>query len=217
MPIGVLEMNPAIPHAALSTTSLSGSLASYLLLRNSLAEPLFRLLRKLFHGELPQIGSLGFMRLMIPQAGDIFELFGTFPKRLVQAVIPRRRLPDILRPERQKHNRDYRRPPSQRCVSLAFRRRSYPTVCKRRNRRRRKTHLFKKQIRKGGPPEKKTKSNPYGAKLAPAAPNQLQARPSLRGLQGWGFWWVLQAKAKGKTTRISKVLIGSAPTVLRRT
>lgn len=53
MPIGVLEVNPAIPHAALSTTPLSGSFASYMLLRNSLAEPLFRLLRKLLHGELP--------------------------------------------------------------------------------------------------------------------------------------------------------------------
>jgi hypothetical protein len=79
MPIGVLEMNPAIPPAALTTTPLSGSFASYLLLRNPLAEPLFRLLRKLLHGELPQIGSPGFMRLMIPQAGDTFELFGTPP------------------------------------------------------------------------------------------------------------------------------------------
>jgi hypothetical protein len=77
MPIGVLEVNPAIPHAALSTTPLSGSFASYMLLRNSLAEPLFRLLRKLFHGELPQIGSPGFVGLMIPHAGDTFELFGT--------------------------------------------------------------------------------------------------------------------------------------------
>ncbi len=77
MPIGILEVNPAIPHAALSTTPLSGGFASYMLLRNSLAKPLFRLLRKLFHGELPQIGSLGFMGLMIPQAGDTFELFGT--------------------------------------------------------------------------------------------------------------------------------------------
>jgi hypothetical protein len=68
MPIGVLEMNPAIPHAALSTMPLSGSFASYLLLRNSLAESLFRLLRKLFHGELPQIGSPGFMGMMIPRA-----------------------------------------------------------------------------------------------------------------------------------------------------
>ena len=59
MPIGVLEVNPAIPHAALCTMSLGGSFASYMLLRNSLAEPLFRLLRKLFHGELPQIGSPG--------------------------------------------------------------------------------------------------------------------------------------------------------------
>jgi len=79
MPIGVLEMNPAIPHAALSATPLSGSFASYLLLRNSLAEPLFRQLRKLFHGELPQIGSPGFMGLMIPHAVDTFELFGTPP------------------------------------------------------------------------------------------------------------------------------------------
>jgi hypothetical protein len=77
MPIGVLEVNPAIPHAALSTTPLSGSFASYMLLRNSLAEPLFRLFRKLLHGELPQIGSPGFMDLMIPQAGDTFDLFGT--------------------------------------------------------------------------------------------------------------------------------------------
>jgi hypothetical protein len=83
MPIRVLEMNPAIPHAALSTTPLRGSFASYLLLRDSLAEPLFRLLRKLFHGELPQIGSPAFMRLMIPHAGDTFELFGAFPKRRV--------------------------------------------------------------------------------------------------------------------------------------
>jgi hypothetical protein len=77
MPIGVLEMNPAIPHAALSTTAVRGSFASYMLPRNSLAESLSRLLRKLFHGELPQIGSPGFMGLMIPQAGDTFELFGT--------------------------------------------------------------------------------------------------------------------------------------------
>jgi hypothetical protein len=77
MPVGVLEMNPAKPHPALSTTPLSGSFASYMLLRNSLAEPLFRLLRKLFHHDLPQIGSPGFMRLMIPQAVDTFELFGT--------------------------------------------------------------------------------------------------------------------------------------------
>lgn len=79
MPIGVLEMNPAIPHAALSTMPLSGSFASYLLLRNSFAEPLFRLLRKLFHAELPQIGSPRCMGLMIPQAGDTFKLFGTPP------------------------------------------------------------------------------------------------------------------------------------------
>jgi hypothetical protein len=64
MPIGVLEMNPAIQHATLSTTPLSGSLAGYLLLRNPLAEPLSWLLRKLFHGELPRIGSPEFMRLM---------------------------------------------------------------------------------------------------------------------------------------------------------
>ena len=69
MPIGVLEVNPAIPHAALTATPLSGSFASYMLLRNSFAEPFFRLIRKLFHGELPQIGSPGFMRLMIAQAG----------------------------------------------------------------------------------------------------------------------------------------------------
>jgi hypothetical protein len=95
MPIGVLEVNPAIPHAALSTTPLSGSFASYMLLRNSLAEPLFRLLRKLFHGELPQIGSPGFMGLMIPQAGDTFELFGT-----ATALFRLRRLPGaaIVRP-----------------------------------------------------------------------------------------------------------------------
>jgi hypothetical protein len=62
MPIGVLEMNPAIPQAALSTTPLSGSFAGYMLLQNSLAELLFRLLCKLFHGELPQIGSPEFMR-----------------------------------------------------------------------------------------------------------------------------------------------------------
>jgi hypothetical protein len=79
MPIGVLEMNPAKPHPALSATPLSRSFASYLLLRNSLAEPLLRLLGKFFHGELPQIGSPGFMVLMIPQAGDTFELFGTPP------------------------------------------------------------------------------------------------------------------------------------------
>src|SRR5271169_346686 len=77
MPIGVLEVNPAIPHTALSTTPLSGSFASYMLLPNPLAEPLFRLLCKLFHGELPQIGSPGFMGLMIPQAGDTFEIIET--------------------------------------------------------------------------------------------------------------------------------------------
>jgi hypothetical protein len=79
MPIGVLEMNPAIPEPTLRTSPLSGSFASHMLLRNSLAEPLFRLLRKLFHGELPQIGSPEYMGLMIPQAGDTFELFGTPP------------------------------------------------------------------------------------------------------------------------------------------
>lgn len=84
MPIGVLKMNPAIPHAALSATPLSGSFASYMLLRNSLAKPFFQLLRELFHGELPQIGSLGFMGLMIPQAGDTFELFGNLRVRLRQ-------------------------------------------------------------------------------------------------------------------------------------
>ena len=36
-----------------------------------------RLLRKLFHGELPLIGSPRVVGLMIPQAGDTFELFGT--------------------------------------------------------------------------------------------------------------------------------------------
>ena len=66
MPIGVLEMNPAKPHAAQSTAPLSRGFAGYLLLGNSLAEPLFWLLRKLFHGELPQIGSPGCMGLMIP-------------------------------------------------------------------------------------------------------------------------------------------------------
>jgi hypothetical protein len=59
VPIGVLKVNPAIPHAALSTTPLSGSFAYYMLLRDSLAEPLFRLLRKLFHGELPKSEVLG--------------------------------------------------------------------------------------------------------------------------------------------------------------
>jgi|SRR5580658_4121882 hypothetical protein len=79
MPIGVLEMNPAIPHAALSTTPLSRGFTGHLLLRNSLAEPFFRLLRKLFHGELPQIGSPECMGLMIPQAGATIELFGRPP------------------------------------------------------------------------------------------------------------------------------------------
>jgi hypothetical protein len=79
MPVGVLEMNPAIPHAALSTAPLSGGFASRLLLRNALAEPLFRLLSKLFHSELPQIGSPGCMGLMIPQARYKLVLQPTFP------------------------------------------------------------------------------------------------------------------------------------------
>jgi|HubBroStandDraft_6_1064221.scaffolds.fasta_scaffold12103_2 hypothetical protein len=79
MPVGVLEMNPAIPHPALSTAPLGGSFASRLLLRNSLAEPLFRLRRKLFHRELPQIGSPGCMGPMIPQAGYKLVLQPTFP------------------------------------------------------------------------------------------------------------------------------------------
>jgi hypothetical protein len=57
MPIRVLEMNPAKPQAALGATPLGGSFASHLLLGNSLAEALLRMLRILVHGELPLIGS----------------------------------------------------------------------------------------------------------------------------------------------------------------
>ena len=55
MPIGIREMNPAIPLAALCTTPLSGNFAGYLLLRNSLTQPLLRLFRRFVHGDLPQI------------------------------------------------------------------------------------------------------------------------------------------------------------------
>ncbi len=68
MPIRILEMNPAKPQAALSATPLGGSFASHLLLGNSLAEALLRLLRILLHGELPQIGSPGNKLPMIAQA-----------------------------------------------------------------------------------------------------------------------------------------------------
>jgi hypothetical protein len=73
MPIGVLEMNPAIPHAALTTTPLSRSFAGYLLLRNSLAQPFCRLLRKLFHGNSLK-SEVQVYWLMIPQAGNKFVL-----------------------------------------------------------------------------------------------------------------------------------------------
>jgi hypothetical protein len=59
MPIRILEMNPAKPQAALSATPLGWSFASHLLLGNSLAEALLRILRFLVHSELPQIGSPG--------------------------------------------------------------------------------------------------------------------------------------------------------------
>jgi hypothetical protein len=59
MPIRILKMNPAKPQAALSATPLGGSFASHLLLGNSLAEALLRMLRFLVHSELPQIGSPG--------------------------------------------------------------------------------------------------------------------------------------------------------------
>jgi hypothetical protein len=53
VPIRILEMNPAKPQAALSAAALGGSFASHLLLGNSLAEALLRVLGILGHGELP--------------------------------------------------------------------------------------------------------------------------------------------------------------------
>jgi hypothetical protein len=68
VPIRILEMNSAKPQAALSATPLGGSFASHLLLGNSLAEALLRMLRILVHGELPLIGSPGNRLPMIAQA-----------------------------------------------------------------------------------------------------------------------------------------------------
>jgi hypothetical protein len=71
VPIRILKMNPAKPQAALSATPLGGSFASHLLLGNSLAEALLRMLRSLAHGELPQIGSPGNEFTMIAQTVNI--------------------------------------------------------------------------------------------------------------------------------------------------
>jgi hypothetical protein len=68
VPIRILEMNPAKPQPALRATPLGGSFASHLLLGNSLAEALLRMLRFLVHGELPQFGSPGNRLPMIAQA-----------------------------------------------------------------------------------------------------------------------------------------------------
>jgi hypothetical protein len=72
MPIGIREMNPAIPLAALCTTPLSGNFAGYLLLRNSLTQPLLRIFRKFFHGDLPQKGGPELIGLMVSHIWDAF-------------------------------------------------------------------------------------------------------------------------------------------------
>jgi len=72
MPIGIREMNPAIPLAALCTMPLSGSFTGHLLLRNSVAQPLLRLFRRLVHGDLPQIGGPEVIGLMISHIWDAF-------------------------------------------------------------------------------------------------------------------------------------------------
>ena len=53
MPIGIREMNAAKPQSTLSAAPLSRPFASDLLLRDSFAEPLFRLLCNLLHDDLP--------------------------------------------------------------------------------------------------------------------------------------------------------------------
>jgi hypothetical protein len=57
MPVGIREMNPAIPLAALRTTPLGRDFTGHLLLRHSLTQPLFRLFRRFVHSDLPQIGG----------------------------------------------------------------------------------------------------------------------------------------------------------------
>ena len=72
MPIGIREMNPAIPLAALCTTPLSGNFTVHLLVRNSLTQPLLRLFRRFVHGDVPQIGGPEVIGLMISRIWDAF-------------------------------------------------------------------------------------------------------------------------------------------------
>jgi hypothetical protein len=68
MPVGVLEMNPAIPKPALTTASLSVSFTSHLLVRNSLAEPFLRFFLAFDHGDLLRTGSPELMGAMVSHA-----------------------------------------------------------------------------------------------------------------------------------------------------
>jgi hypothetical protein len=70
MPIGIREMNPAIPLAALCATPLSGNFTRHLLLRHSLTQPLLWLFRRFVHGDLTQIGGPEVIGLMISHIWD---------------------------------------------------------------------------------------------------------------------------------------------------
>jgi hypothetical protein len=81
MPIGIREMNPAIPLAALCTTPLGRNFTGHLLLRNSLAQSLLRLFRRFVHGDLPQIGGPEVIGLMI---SHIWEAFPSHHSQLLR-------------------------------------------------------------------------------------------------------------------------------------
>jgi hypothetical protein len=72
MPIGIREMNPAVPLAALRTTPLGRDFTNHLLLRNSLTQPLLRLFRRFVHSDLPQIGGPEVIGLMISHIWEAF-------------------------------------------------------------------------------------------------------------------------------------------------
>ncbi len=68
MPVRVREMNPAKPEPALRATPLSRGFASYFLLRNSLAQALFRFFSRFDQGDLPEMRSPEFNGPMISHA-----------------------------------------------------------------------------------------------------------------------------------------------------
>src|SRR5271155_19560 len=77
VPVGILEMNPAIPKSALRAATLSGSFTSHLSVRSSLAEPFLRFFLTFGQVDLHRTGSPELREVMVAHAGDAFtSLFG---------------------------------------------------------------------------------------------------------------------------------------------